>query len=112
MVTAAALAGDAPVLLEHLRADVHHRDLGPGGGVERRLQPAAAAEAEDLFAVQAAVDPAPAVDGFQRVGKFIVAGGASVQEALPRALVPDAAVVVLGNFHAAVLALAGRLAKR
>jgi hypothetical protein len=65
-----------------------------------------------VFAVERAVDPAPAVDGFQRVVELVVAGGASVQEALAGALIPHAAVVILGNFHAAVLALAKRLAKR
>ena len=52
----AALAGDQPVLLEHPRANVHHRDFGTGGGVKRSLQPTAAGEAEDVFAVQSAVD--------------------------------------------------------
>ena len=104
----AALAGDQPILLEHPRANVHHRDFSTGGGVKRSLQTSAAGEAEDVFAVQTAVDPAPAVDGFQRVLEFVVACGASVQKALLDAFVPDTAVMVLGNFHAGVLALAKR----
>ena len=103
-----ALVGDLPIPLEHLRADVHHRDLGPGGGVERRLQTAATGETENVFAVESAIKPAPAIDGFERVGELVVARGASVQQALADALVPHTAVVILGNFHAAVLALAKR----
>ncbi len=87
------------ILLQHRRADIHHRHHRSQRREQRPLPPATARQTQDPLPCQRLRQPPDAIQRQQRIAKILLRRHRSVPLLLPHPRIPCRAVMII-NIHA------------
>ena len=89
----AALLRHHPIQLQLFRTDIHHGDLGPGGGIQRSLSSPTGGQTQQLAPADVTAQPPTAVKDLQWVGELLILGRAGKTLFAMSQLIPRSPIV-------------------